>query len=244
MQRNNNSKVIIKLNFRNQKQNIYNTILRLLENEAIEDSCLIFTGNLLIYYFPSIESNINLRIIELSLKKLYHTELPALIKSLILMFSRFILFDQDSLLRILNNINYENKNALIILLEKWLSYIDHFEEKNLRKFVFIALAGLLKNNNNKFFDNPYLSQISEEEIFDGNVYLKILFCLIYILNRELDESRNHQEILLKNDLVENTNNGENSEALDNSLEDNDYDDLNIIENNNVDLNLKVINEYK
>jgi len=218
-------------------------ISRLLEDETIEDSSLIFIGNLLFHFFPEIEPKIDLRIIELSVMRLFKTEMPALIKTLILMFSRLIILDQENLLVTLTNIKIEEKTALVYLLEKWLLNIDYFEENILKNIVFNALTNLIRKEN-KFFDNPYLTFISSEEAFEGNVFLKIFCCLIYALKKEIVLSQAEDGGNLKNDFTEKNLSDEIEVETKGLTDENDYDDLNYLDIN-FNFNLKVsLNKFK
>lgn len=214
--------------------------LQLLENIAIEDSCLIYIGNLFIHFYPSIESKINLKVLELSMKKLFSCELPSLIKTLISMFSRFLLLDQNNLLNILNTIKIENQNGLVILLEKWLSYLDYFEEKILKNLTFMALASLLKYEN-IYFNNPYLSlNYSQNDTnYEENFNLKIFCNMILFLHQEINLNENIHE---KSNIDFNLNYSNSDEMCgypNNQLVDNYFDDLMLLDDMNLNIDLKV-----
>lgn len=206
-------------------------ILRLMENDSIEDSTLIYIGNLSVHYFSIVESNIDLKLIETSIRRLNNTEMPDIIKTLLLIFSRLILIDQDNFLRILTNIKVENNSALVILLNKWLSDADYIQEKNLKFIVFLALTSLVGDKTkNTFFDNPYISQVAHEEQ-EGNLFLRIFSCLIYVLNKELNEISDEGKDVYNDEIFGKTSGVSGH---------NDYDDLKYLNMIDTNFNLKVL----
>jgi len=160
-----------------------------------------------------------MRILESCIKKLHKLNMPEIIKSLVLIFIILMILDQENLLNILLNYKFEKKNALELVLEKWLTNIDYFEEKNLKILSAIGLSNLIK------FENFLLNDIFiGESNFEGNLenkaIIKIISCLFYIfenldnaINEEIDSENSLEENLTNIDSIQIKNDNNTSEDL-------------------------------
>jgi len=207
-------------------------ILNLLVSETIEESSLLYIGNLNIQFFPSIENPFNPFILENCIHKLNIIEMPAIIKSFILMFSRFILIDLNKILDILYKIKINEKSGLQILLEKWLSSIDFITEKKLKNLSLVALSNLIKSEN-KILEKIFLNEYNYDENnrnAEDNSIIRIFSILLNNLYNEINQQESDNEIEERY-----YNNNENIETFDEI----NLEDLSIKDKINLDIDLKV-----
>jgi hypothetical protein len=177
------SQAILKMGY---LQDVLNVISKILALETNELGAL-YIGNLIILTFANLLNNsVDTNILKQVITKLSKSNLPSIIQSLVLVYSRLINTNEKEALGFLSSFSYNNKLALKILIDKWLLQQPLFRGKNTRVSTFLALTKLFLAKDNRIETllvigfNP-----SHKNMQDVYAPLKILCLLVRGLDTEI-----------------------------------------------------------
>lgn len=140
------SPAILKMGYLDDIKSVISKILSLDTNEM----GALYIGNLVILTFANLlNNNVDTNILKQVITKLAKCNLPSIIQSLVLIYSRLINTNEKEALGFLSSFSYNNKLALKILVDKWLLQQPLFRGKNTKVSTFMALTKLFLAKDNR-----------------------------------------------------------------------------------------------